>query len=185
MMALCEEWPPDCASAASRFGKARAPPISVPPTVRKSRRLRPSQKPPLRCGRPKIVSMKAPLLTDECSDLLQRKSWSYDRAKSGLGYTPSRNFWRTPMRSACTIGRMEAEAVTQLRAIADRLRELKPAPEATVFYELMSNALVWSDEIPDLESGDVSVYHCLRFVFRFRTTLMMGKPDERFRSLWD
>ena len=80
---------------------------------------------------------------------------------------------------------MDAEPLTQLRAIAERMRQLKPAPEATVFYELMSNALVWSDEIPDLDTGDVSVFHCLRFVFRFRTTLMMDKPDERFRSLWD
>jgi hypothetical protein len=89
------------------------------------------------------------------------------------------------MRSANTIGSMEAESLTQLRAIGDRMRELKPAAEAAVFYELMSDALVWSDEIPDLDSGDVSVFHCLRFVFRFRTTLMMGKPDERFRKLWD
>ncbi len=80
---------------------------------------------------------------------------------------------------------MEAEPLTQLRSIADRMRKLKPAPKATVFYELMSNALVWSDEIPDLETGDVHDFHCLRFVFRFRTTLMMGKPDERFQSLWD
>lgn len=80
---------------------------------------------------------------------------------------------------------MEAEPLNHLRAIADRMRQLKPLPGATVFYELMSNALVWSDEIPDLATGDVSDFHCLRFVFRFRTTLMMGKPDERFRSLWD
>jgi hypothetical protein len=89
------------------------------------------------------------------------------------------------MPSACTIDRMEAEPLTQLRTIADRMRQLKPVPGATVFYELMSDALVWSDEIPNLETGDVSDFHCLRFVFRFRTTLMMGKPDERFRSLWD
>ena len=80
---------------------------------------------------------------------------------------------------------MDAEPLTQLRAIADRMQKLKPAPEATVFYELMSDALVWSDEIPDLETGRISDFHCLRFVFRFRTTLMMGKPDERFQSLWD
>ena len=64
MIALCDEPTPDWASAASRFGSARAPPTSVPPTVRKSRRLTPSQKPPFLCERPKIVSMKAPLLTD-------------------------------------------------------------------------------------------------------------------------
>ncbi len=80
---------------------------------------------------------------------------------------------------------MEAEAVEQLAAIAPRMRDLKPAPQASVFYELMSDALVWSDEIPDLETGDVRVYHCLRFVFRYRTTLMLNAPDERFRALWE
>ncbi len=80
---------------------------------------------------------------------------------------------------------MEADRVSNLHAIADRLRQLKPAPDATVFYELTSDALVWSDEIPDLDTGDVSEFHCLRYVFRFRTTLMMGTPDERFRGLWE
>jgi hypothetical protein len=89
------------------------------------------------------------------------------------------------MGSYRTISSMEAEPLTQLRAVAPRMRELKPAPDATVFYELMSDALVWSDEIPDLDTGDVSDFHCLRFLFRFRTTLMTGAPDERFRSLWD
>jgi hypothetical protein len=80
---------------------------------------------------------------------------------------------------------MEAEPLEQLRAIALRMRELKPAPGATVFYELMSDALVWSDEIPDLETGDVRAYHCLRFVFRYRTTLMLGEPDGRFVGVWE
>ena len=59
------------------------------------------------------------------------------------------------------------------------------APHASVFYELMSDALVWSDEIPDLDTGDVRDFHCLRFVFRYRTTLMLGVPDGRFHSVWE
>ena len=80
---------------------------------------------------------------------------------------------------------MEAEPFEQLRAIAGRMRELKPAPGASVFYELMSDALVWDDEIPDLETGNVGEFHCLRFVFRYRTTLLIGQPDERFRCYWE
>ncbi len=80
---------------------------------------------------------------------------------------------------------MVAEALEQLTAIAPRMRELKPAPHASVFYELMSDALVWSDEIPDLDTGDVRDFHCLRFVFRYRTTLMLGAPDGRFQSVWE
>jgi hypothetical protein len=80
---------------------------------------------------------------------------------------------------------MEADPIEQLQAIAVRMRELKPAPGASVFYELMSDALVWSDEIPDLESGDVRAFHCLRFVFRYRTTLIIGLPDPQFRLYWE
>ena len=82
------------------------------------------------------------------------------------------------------MGRMEA-AVEQLAVVAERMRALKPAPDAALFYELMSDALVWNDEIPDLEKGDLRDFHCLRFVFRYRTTVMMGRPDERYQPLWE
>ncbi len=80
---------------------------------------------------------------------------------------------------------MEPDPVEQLRAIAERMRALKPAPGASVFYELMSDSLVWSDEIPDLASGDVRPFHCLRFVFRYRTTLILGRPDMRYGRFWE
>src|SRR5579872_332921 len=52
-----EDVTPDLASAASRFGNANPPPRRVPPTVRKSRLLIPSQNPPRLCCLPKIVSI--------------------------------------------------------------------------------------------------------------------------------
>jgi len=80
---------------------------------------------------------------------------------------------------------MEAEPYDQLRAIAGRLAALRPSPTAAVFYELMSDALVWDDEIPDLNAGGAGEFHCLRFIFRYRTTLILDRPDERFRGHWD
>jgi hypothetical protein len=80
---------------------------------------------------------------------------------------------------------MEPDPVAQLRAIAVRMQPLRAAPGASVFYELMSDALVWSDEIPDLDSGNVRDFHCLRFVFRYRTTLILNIPDPRFQIYWD
>ena len=117
-----------------------------------------------------------------------------EKARSSDGESSSRSSYssavslqdtgrRTTRGPTPIIRRMEAEAVQQLVAIAPRMRELKPAPGASVFYELMSDALVWSDEIPDLETGDVRTFHCLRFVFRYRTTLMLDAPDGRFRRL--
>ena len=80
---------------------------------------------------------------------------------------------------------MEADPLEQLRAIAVRMRDLKPAAGASIFYELMSDALVWNDEIPDLEKGAAREFHCLRFLFRYRTTLIIGKPDQQFQCYWD
>src|SRR5947209_7376592 len=56
MIDLCREPPPCSASARRRPGKL-SPPSKEPPMVRKSRRDAPSQKPPLACGLPKMVSM--------------------------------------------------------------------------------------------------------------------------------
>ena len=92
---------------------------------------------------------------------------------------------RTTPAAPRTIRRMDAESAEQLAAVAPRMRELAPAPDASVFYELMSDALVWSDEIPDLASGDVRTFQCLRFVFRYRTTLIVDRPDERYRGVWE
>ena len=50
---------------------------------------------------------------------------------------------------------MEPNPIDQLRDIAVRMQPLRAAPGASVFYELMSDALVWSDEIPNLDTGDV------------------------------
>lgn len=71
-----------------------------------------------------------------------------------------------------------------LLAIAPVLNRLAVDPNARVQYELMSDALIWSDELPPLDEKGVD-FACIRAVFRFRTTLMLGKPDERYRSDWD
>src|SRR6478672_5621928 len=61
MIALCCVPRPCSASALSSCVSER-PPRTEPPTVRKSRRLRPSQKPPFFRGLLKIVSMEGTLV---------------------------------------------------------------------------------------------------------------------------
>jgi hypothetical protein len=67
--------------------------------------------------------------------------------------------------------------------LASKLRTLKRDISAKVFYDLMSGALVWTDE--KVTGLTVEEIGCLRAVFRFRTGIITNEPDERFRVLWD
>lgn len=69
--------------------------------------------------------------------------------------------------------------------LAPLLNKLQADPNARVNYELMSGALIWSDEFPALSEINGLDTNCLRGVFRFRTTLMLGKPEERYRTGWE
>jgi hypothetical protein len=64
-----------------------------------------------------------------------------------------------------------------------KLRKLKRDISARVIYDMMSGALIWSDEeITDLTVEEMG---CLRAIFRFRTSIIANESDERFRDLWD
>jgi hypothetical protein len=72
-----------------------------------------------------------------------------------------------------------------LRQIAPKLNRLSEDPSARVGYELMSGGLIWSDELPpfgQVEPGETS---CLRPIWRFRSSLIMGAPVEKFRPAWE
>ena len=53
----------------------------------------------------------------------------------------------------------------------------------TISYELLSGALIWSDEIREGMPRDL--INALKILFAFRTSLMLGKPREEFRPAWD
>jgi hypothetical protein len=73
-----------------------------------------------------------------------------------------------------------------LAGIAPLMRELVKNPEATCDYDMMSGALIWSDEFPEFGVlRQVPGWSVIRFVFRFRTTLILGEPKEEFREFWD
>jgi hypothetical protein len=65
------------------------------------------------------------------------------------------------------------------------MQVLRPSPGAVLSYELLSDSLVWSDEIPDLEDRDARSFGPLRYVLRFRTSLILGEPEERCRGYWE
>jgi hypothetical protein len=77
-------------------------------------------------------------------------------------------------------------AATALLNIVPLMRVLVRSPQATFSYEMMSGALVWSDELPEFRVLRL-VHHwqVMRLVLRFRTTLILGEPDEELREYWD
>jgi hypothetical protein len=70
-----------------------------------------------------------------------------------------------------------------LRHIADSLNSLEIHKEATLHYELMSDALVWSDEIP--RHRRARELWCLRPIWRYRTGLILGLELDEFRPDWE
>ena len=51
---------------------------------------------------------------------------------------------------------------------------------------MLSDALIWSDEFPDFAALRlVPGWDVIRFVFYFRTTVILGEPDENMREYWN
>ena len=71
----------------------------------------------------------------------------------------------------------------QLTTLSDHLNSIStPDPAARVFYELMSGALIWSDETND--ETPVYVIWALRQLFAYRAQLILdnAQPNDEF---WD
>jgi len=88
---------------------------------------------------------------------------------------------------------------SDLRLLSEAMGKLHASDEATIGYECMSGALIWSDETPDEEGFKLAIVDpqsgakrdidpkdmwCMRPVLRYRTSLIFGKPDERFEDFW-
>jgi hypothetical protein len=80
---------------------------------------------------------------------------------------------------------MVQPGTSQLAEIAGLLRALQRSPDARMFYELLSDSLMWTDEIPEVDASNVGGLRSLRYVFRYRTGLMLGAPDDRYGSFWN
>jgi hypothetical protein len=67
---------------------------------------------------------------------------------------------------------------------ADHLNAIcTPGFRPEVFYELMSGALVWSDETN--EETPIEVIWALRFVWACRTALMLNKARDGYQKHWE
>jgi hypothetical protein len=68
-----------------------------------------------------------------------------------------------------------------LSIIAPAMNRLHKQAGARVLYDDLSGSLFWTDEWP--QSPPVST-DCLRFVFNYRTGLLIGKPMNTWLSFW-
>lgn len=74
--------------------------------------------------------------------------------------------------------------INPLREFAPSLNKIsEPDPTATVFYEIMSGGLVWTDET--VGGLPTKVIWALRPLYAFRTSLIVGAPSEKWRPYWE
>jgi hypothetical protein len=63
------------------------------------------------------------------------------------------------------------------------LKSLQGDENAEPFFDYMGGAFIWTDE--RLRGLELYEMGCLRAIFRFRTSIVVQEPDERFQSLWN
>ena len=79
---------------------------------------------------------------------------------------------------------LNQELLASLQPYVARLNALsEPLPSATVFYEVMSGGLVWSDEV--IRDVPTPVIWALRPLFAYRTSLILGTPQVKWSSYWN
>ena len=73
-----------------------------------------------------------------------------------------------------------------LNQYSEHLDRIRWAGSELPFYELMSGGLVWDDEIRrDFQRTPSEVIGTLRFLWAYRTSLMLGQPREELAALWE
>jgi hypothetical protein len=73
------------------------------------------------------------------------------------------------------------ECFQDLARIAATMEALEKKTDATLFHDMLSGALIWSDEFP--KNSPVST-GCLRFVLSHRTALITGEQELRNDDFW-
>jgi hypothetical protein len=70
-----------------------------------------------------------------------------------------------------------ADHAAQLNALSS------PGEGPKVSYEVMSGALIWSDETDG--KTPIELIWALRYLVAYRTSLMLNRPREELRPMWD
>lgn len=60
-----------------------------------------------------------------------------------------------------------------------------PDPSAAVQYDMMSDGLIWSDELPALDGVPFDDIGLVRVLWHYRAKLILGEACEEFHDIWE
>jgi hypothetical protein len=80
---------------------------------------------------------------------------------------------------------MNAFITESFQLMASDMNQMHFDPGAILKYDLLADGLVWSDECPSIPRGLFDEYSCIRILLRYRTTILLGTPDENLKPYWD
>jgi hypothetical protein len=70
-----------------------------------------------------------------------------------------------------------------LQSLAKKLSSYKLRKSATLKFHILAGALFWSDEVPLWLSAEQD--DAMRCLLRYRTSLILGEPEENLKRFWD
>jgi hypothetical protein len=77
---------------------------------------------------------------------------------------------------------VQDEVIAKLATIAKVMNTLTKSPDATISYDMLADALWWSDELPAI--GTIPGDGCLRPVVHYRTSVIINKPVPECLPYW-
>jgi len=79
---------------------------------------------------------------------------------------------------------MPIDYMAQLARIARVIDSVHVQHDAKRGYDILSDALTWSDEYPQTFGGRSEEFDCVRILLRYRTSVLTGDPDELLQPYW-
>jgi hypothetical protein len=80
---------------------------------------------------------------------------------------------------------MTIDWLEQFASVAAEMNNVRELPNAKIDYDLLADAIIWSDEYPSNPTRPMYDFQCIKILLRYRTSLLLGTPDETFKVYWD
>jgi hypothetical protein len=80
---------------------------------------------------------------------------------------------------------MEINWLEQLARVAAEMDDVRALPNAEMSYDVLADAITWSDEYPSNAAGRMYEFQCIKLLLRYRTSFLLNNPDETFKMYWD
>ena len=80
---------------------------------------------------------------------------------------------------------LHAFIVESFKDVASDMERTRINPEAVLQYDLLADALAWSDEYPANSKRPPVELSSVRVLLRYRTTIILQSPDERLKPYWE